>query len=259
MRNYFYGVFIVRGFRFILVLLILGGVGFYKGVQELNVRLASGRTPLNVELLELESGMIPETYFLEIGSHWAVYDALIYSYNEGQRNDSSDELKLNYAFYPVISDQHPYNVAIDKLLEEYGNNVPEKLIPEFRNFTVLVKTKRFKTVGDIPANWDYMESIEGLVINRLGKLESDEKALILDIFPALDLDTVLILEEGRSVSSIGLLILYFAGGGLFILGGLFLIFNKVRQAKTLKASKASENQSSKPETTDGDEFHNTIS
>lgn len=222
-----------KGFRLILLLLVLGVMGFVKGVQELKLTLSAGTEPEAVKLLALEKGDIPDSPSLSIGEHWAVYSSLIYTYDEkilgSNEHDSATE--INYAYYPIISDDHPYNKAVDKLIEKYGDEIPEGLYPEFREFTVLVKTTRFETLGDVPDFWDFNESVQGLVINSIGKLDGDERDLLKEMFPYMNIDEVLILEEGRSLSPVGMFILYFGGGFVILALGVLLIIRKILEAK----------------------------
>lgn len=85
------------------------------------------------------------------------------------------------------------------------------------DFTVLVKTKRFSTIGAIPEQFSLEDQVQGLVVNQIASLKDDEKNLITSQFPAVNIDKVLILDDGRRPSVlIGLAMLL---GGLVLSGG----------------------------------------
>ena len=87
--------------------------------------------------------------------------------------------------------------------------------PTIKEFKVLVKTNKFKTIGGIPDDFPLEPSLQGLVINRIHSLGKDEKNLIQQSFPQLDLTKVLILEEGRKPTS-SLLALGMVLGGIVV-------------------------------------------
>jgi hypothetical protein len=206
-------------FRLKLAMAIIGGVMVFYGFQEYRVSSGSSSTAESVNLAELEGGTELDNTYIKVGPHLAFYDGSIYVYesSEYSNGEPGPSSKVNYTYYPIISLEHSFNVGLDEIAEKYGDNVPENVkIPDLNTFSILVKTKRFSTIGAIP---DYIEKeldIRGLVINRIHSLKSDEKRLINETFPTIDTNKILILEEGRRPSS------FVFWGGL-ILGGLALI------------------------------------
>ena len=68
--------------------------------------------------------------------------------------------------------------------------------------------------------------MQGLVVNRIEELGSEEKDLLRQDYPGLDFNKCLILEEGRQPSEFGAVFLM-GGGGLALLlgGGWLLLYN----------------------------------
>ena len=132
---------------------------------------------------------------------------------------------MNFAYYPIISDSHPFFMKLTLLVAQYGDidRIPDKAFPNVDNFTVLIKTERFDTVGSIPKDWKEEKSVTGLVINKIKKLDGKERELMNQSFPKVDLDKVLILEEGRtptsSVAALGMIV----GGVVLIIAGLLML------------------------------------
>lgn len=209
-------------FRIKLAVLFGGAALAWMGYQEFVLSQGASTEPTVVDLHDLENGASIDNPHLAIGPHWVVSDGCIFEYESddflysGYQNDT----RLNYAYFPIISEQHPYNVAIDALAQKYGSYeaIPDEEWPPFGNFRVLVKTRQYDTYGDLPDYWLDNPSVTGLVINRISQLDEEEAALILAGFPDLDLEQVLILEEGRSprgpLTGLGMI-----GGGVLLFGG----------------------------------------
>jgi hypothetical protein len=99
--------------------------------------------------------------------------------------------------------------------------VPEGVTtPDIGTFAVLVKTKRFGTIGGIPDDLDRSEGVTGMVVNKVSSLGTDEANLVRQNFPSIDLNKVLILEEGRRPSPIILSFGMMLGGAVLSVGAL---------------------------------------
>jgi hypothetical protein len=214
----------------IAVLLIVGG-GFlsFMGGQEFLVGHGASSEPVAVELARLEAGEAPPNNHLLVGEHVALYPACVYSYQTKKRaaGDPAPSAKVNYCFYPIISGEHEFIRALGELDEKYHglDNVPANIPgPEIRQFAILVKTRQFKTIGAIPGDINTAPSVQGLVINQIDSLDGEEARLIKESFPNLDVDKVLILEEGRRPASLFKSLGMMAGGVALALGGLGLLF-----------------------------------
>lgn len=214
----------------IAVLLIVGG-GFlsFVGGQEFLVGRGASSKPVAVDLARLEAGEAAPNNHLRVGEHIALYPACVYSYQTTKHaaGDPSPSAKVNYCFYPIISREHEFIRDLSELNAKYHGmgNVPDNIpAPEIRQFAILVKTRQFKTIGAIPGDIDTADSVEGLVVNQIDSLDGEEEKLIKESFPNLDVDRVLILEEGRRPASLVKSLGMMAGGVALVLGGLGLLF-----------------------------------
>jgi len=153
--------------------------------------------PVAVELADLESGKeTGENAHIKVGAHYPAYFELIYY---GPENNPE---KIDYSYYPILSKNHTFVAALGALYEKYPEgDFSESEMPSVGDFKVLVKTKAFKKVDDIPGGFDSVESIEGLIVNRIDKLKPDEQDLLKQSFPSFDPDKILILEVGRKPAS----------------------------------------------------------
>ncbi len=219
-------------FRVKIALLVIGGILAFFGFQEFRLSSGASGEPISADMAAAEAGTEPSNTHVVFGAHSAIYGASIYEYTQSKYDSSEPgpSTKVTHAYYPVISTKHPFNVAWDELAEKYGSfdDVPEtETFPDLTTFTVLVKTKRFDTIGSIPDGIIDEQSVQGLLINRISGLDNEEENLIKQSFPQVDVDKVLILEEGRKPSgilkSLGMLLgglaLAVVGVGLFFIGG----------------------------------------
>lgn len=200
--------------RVALAMVIGGGFLGYYGYQEYQVGAGASSEAVHVALADLESGATPPDTHLQIGDHWAIYPSWV-----GWGSQDSDQ--LDYIYYPIVSEGHAYNQAWDRLLDRYGDSeIPESQLPRLTSLGVLVKTDRYKREGDVPAQWQEVPSITGLLVHEIDGLKSDEERLLNQNYPGLDLSHVMILEEGRepksAMSAVGLIL----GGAALILFGM---------------------------------------
>lgn len=176
-------------------LVVGGGIVGYLGYQEYQVGADASPTAVHCDLEDLENGSEPPDNHLQIREHWAIYPAWV-----GWGDTQSD--RLDYVYYPIVSETHPYNQAWDDLLARYGDaEIPENLHPQLTSLAVLVKTERFQREGEIPMEWQKVPSITGLLVQDIETLKNDEAQAIQQNFPGLSLANVMILEEGRQPKS----------------------------------------------------------
>ena len=213
--------------------LVLIGVGIalgFIGYQEYTVSQKASFPAAKVELQSIEDSAELSNNFIRIGSHWAVYPGSIYEYemDKYETGEPDDKTKVNFTYYPIVSESHPYVIQLSELFDRYGDeaSIPENEWPEFEQFSVLVKSKRFKTIGSIPLEWMDESSLEGLVINKIKTLTTEEASLLRESFPQIDLNKVLIVEDGRKPSSQAKSIGMLGGGSFLCLLGLFLLFKR---------------------------------
>jgi hypothetical protein len=220
------------------ILFLLAAFPTVFAITEWRVGSTSTAEPLPVELAKLESGSVPENNHLKIGPHTACYFATVYTYTTSKktRQRPNANTKVDYSFYPILSPAHPYVKQIQKLETKYGDldKVPDEEFPDLSDFKVLVKTTRFRKVGDIPDDGLHTEgAVQGLVINRISSLNSEEQNLIKRDFPDIDFNKILILDEGRRPSS-GLFSLFLGCCSVpfwFSMAGLFVLWVFCRVVK----------------------------
>ncbi|HOX06172.1 MAG TPA: hypothetical protein PK280_07205 [Planctomycetota bacterium] len=192
--------------RIWLGMAVVGVIVLVYGFNEARVSFGASSKPQEVALADLEAGKAVDNTHLLIGKHVAIFTETIFQYEVRKHGPSTvtPSTRVDFAYYPIISPDHPYVRKCDEVLKKYGgpDKVPEKEWPSIGSFAVLVKTSGFATVGNIPTSDAKYDRVQGTVINRIKKLEGQEAELLHGSFPQVNLDKVLILESGRTPTSI---------------------------------------------------------
>lgn len=238
--------------RLCLGLAIFGGIIVYWGVQEFRVSSGTSATAVAAELADLEQGGKLPNKHIKLGEHIALYGEIVYEYSQSKYSSAAptNTTKVNTSYYPVISTSNDFVVKIDELFEKHEGNIPaETPIPTVNNFAVLVKTNRFKKVGDIPPHYMQSESdLKGLVINDIKSLSKEEAKYIKQGFPRLDVNKVFILEDGRQPASYFKSFGMMGGGVLMCLVGLgFLVYSVSSDSEDNVGSESEDNIGSESE------------
>jgi hypothetical protein len=175
------------------------------GYAESQVGGKASAEPVAVDLAKLEAGQKATDNHIQIGPHYAIYDSSMYLLKQkkkGRFGRAQDTDKIENVYYPIVSADNPEAKELERLEKQFGdlNDVPDNIdLPVPKKFVILVKTRRFKTVDDIPLVFFRKEnSIRGLVINEITSLTREEKNMIKEDFPDINFKDILILEEGRT-------------------------------------------------------------
>jgi hypothetical protein len=228
--------------KFIIMFFAL--VVAYIGFQELTLFMNAPDKPVSVALKDFEGKGEAPANWLTLSVGMASYDNMVYSY---MGDDNDPNATIIYSYYAVVSKDHPYTkerIAFGDKYEE-GDDIPESAYPTLNNFTVLVKTDKWKTVRALPDDYGLDLTIKGMIINDLDPIESDEEGLLKSSFPGLDLDKVLILEEGRDPGNLGTPLLMIIGGllvFLFPLRGFIFKGKKETETETETATVAARDE-----------------
>jgi hypothetical protein len=210
------------------VLLLLGLLAGFAGCgltawgwAQQRVSGKASTQPVVVDLAKLEArdkkGDLDN--HLQIGPHYAFYYSCVFATKQKKQGRGRwvDTDKVDFLFYPIVSLDNPEVRELERLEKEFGglDKVPDVVdLPQPKNFAVLVKTRRFKKVDDIPReDFRKEELIRGLVVNEITSLTREEKALLKEDFPDIDFKNVIILEDGRSPVSSGVSVSAMVGGG----------------------------------------------
>lgn len=185
--------------------LVLGGVFLIIfGVRDAWLNSSASSTPVPVDLAALENGGKVENENVVIGPHVALFPYYVF---ETPSDSDYGDLPVNYCVYPIISIS---GGELERMAKHEGPD-----LPPLGNVAVLVKSKKYKRTSEIPESIEPRDSMQGLVINNINTLDNDMKDFIKKSYPNVNVDTVLVVEEGRSPNMIL--------GALMAVGGIAMI------------------------------------
>jgi hypothetical protein len=158
--------------------------------------------PVRVDLARLEAGELPENDYVEIGPHLACYAGAVFTYQvkPGQHRLPDDTVVVQ-TLYPIVSAAHPDVKELEALRQRFGNadHVPDEVPTPFPvRFTVLVRTTRFRTIGEVPKDFARSETkIRGVLSIKFSRFQREEQGLFQERFPLVDFRKVIVLDRRR--------------------------------------------------------------
>ena len=223
--------------RLLIAAVALGGFLVDHGWQEYELAQGATEEPIPVSLSEIEAGQVPSNPHLALGEHWRMYQELVYSYrtdDDTELEEQGPETKLDYSYYPILSVDNPFFREVATLEKLYGSvdAIPDDQYPQRIDFRVLVRSDEFDTVEQLPEPaWTVADGVQGMLVNKVRSLSAEERQLVGEGFPNVDLDSLLILEEGRQPSSVGTSFAFMGGGAVLALAPIvgFAIRGKSRK------------------------------
>ena len=216
----------------VMIVLVVGGIALAVfGWMEYQVSKDATSDPQRMDVAEFEKAGAIRNNHVELGPHIRFYGAAVYEAQVPTAgSEPTDSSKCNYAYIPVMDPNHPVWKRVEELQakEEAGEDVPDDAWPDITDFRILIKCKRFKTVGDIPDTVEGHGPMRGLVVSRVTSLDSDERRLLKESWPDVDFSKIVIIEEDRSPLPVTLTMAMMGGGGLLVLAplGILLVMRR---------------------------------
>ena len=213
--------------RIRLALVGVGSVLVWQGWVDYGASRSVSADPVPCDLAALEAGRSPPDEHVEFGRHLAAYGEAIYAYSghagDGD-GDPPDDTRTSYVYYPILSPEHPLYRKLEVLTGPDATPEDFAEMPTLREhgFAVLVKTRRFATVGSIPDSIEPRAGLRGLVVNRLERLDPEDVRLVEEGFPTVDAARLVVVEEDRAPASARIPLAVMGVGILFVVAGLGL-------------------------------------
>ena len=158
--------------RFVLVLIIIGAVLTFAGVQEMRLSSAAKPEPQEISCSELiENGPGDNAHVLL--KDFLITPAFVY--------ETGKSGNWKTVWVP----------AVPHTMQSVPNDV-----------RLIVKSSRIRSESELDtlANQD---KLQGLVVNKIASLGSKERKILTQNYPKTDFDKVYILEHGRQPASAG--------------------------------------------------------
>lgn len=210
---------VLSGLRVLIFFLVIGGAAFMYGWNERSLASKAGSAPVAMDVADLEARGMPDKIYGTLGEHEPLYEQLIYSHDEKDKNS------VDYCFYPIVSKKQ-VRATLEELAAKHKGGIDEVTNEEFYRavpIKVIIKTKRYHNLDEIKREVESEKfptgNIGGMIVNDVTSLTSQEENMLKSDCPKFD-KTTLIFEQGRSPSSGGLAYGAMAGGAALIVLGL---------------------------------------
>ena len=223
--------------RIVILMMVGGGALAFFGFQEFRISSGSTTKPQDVSLVEIERGNRPTNNHLRLGPHYAVLGGAVYEYEADKYSQQeTPSSKVNEAYYAVYSLESPFGRGMQALLKKYGpysnwpEDIPEAEQVDLAGLSMVIKTKRFRTIGSIPEDIRELKSVTGMIINDIESMDKESKDLLSQSFgnQLENIDNLLIIEEGRTPTSSVLAMAMMGGGALLIIAPIVFLIRKNR-------------------------------
>lgn len=207
---------------------MLGCFIAFWGFNESKLNSNITKDPQEITMAELEKGDYQGSNHVRITDFSYLYYLLVYEARIGKNEkEPKASSKVTYAYFPIISKESKFLGELNEFISQAQQGNTEIAEPKLSNYTVLVKSSKYETLGALPDGFEVSkEPVQGVFINKISSLDQEEKDLLLESCPGIDLDSVLILEEGRTPSSAGKAYGALVGGVLLALLSVLWFFKK---------------------------------
>lgn len=193
--------------RLKLVVLGVGAFLAWMGYQEWKLGSVAASAPQGITCAELEASGPGDNAHVLLSDFLLSEQAFVY---EGYENSS----RWNKIWIPAVPLGGAYHQQLLQYVDASGRFTTDDL-PLPTSFRVIVKSSRIHDEQQL-ATVAGADTLQGLIVNEVESLGSDERRLLAQSYPGIDLDSVYILEHGREPSGRGKT-LGFVGSGVVLM------------------------------------------
>lgn len=196
--------------RLIIALLVIGCMVAYFGFREFQLGQAASPNAKHISCAELGSKGPGDNAHVLLENHVLCQSGFVYESKNGNASE-----RWTTIWIPAVPIDGEYVQEIKRLME-VSNGKRAGSLPLPKDVHVLIKSKRVHDQSDLD-RLDNQDTIQGVVINKIDSIGSQEKKLLSEQYPGIDFDKCWIIEHGREPSgpakSFGMM-----GGGAALAG-----------------------------------------
>lgn len=216
--------------RFGLVLAVIGVVVAYIGFEESRLAAVADVEPLEVTCLQLETEGYGDNAHVVIRDFVPSLHGFVY-----ETSDNAD--RWDRVWLPLLSSESEYLQRLQELADTYGVfDVPKEefeRLSEAAEFRVLLKSTALRSEAAVDQFGGPGETVRGLIVNAVESLGSDERRLLTESYPNVDIDQVFIVEHNRSPRAQTDIMYFWAGSALLLFLGIGMIVRHRRAKKVI--------------------------
>ncbi len=187
-------------------MILIAGIGLLVlGVKECRLAGSAKGDPQTITCAQLGENGPGDNVHIVMSDFILLEQSYIYAERYGSWTE---------VWIPAVPLDGAYHAEVRARIEKDGDNAT---MPPVKDLRVLVKLADAKDEADV-ATAGQKETLQGMVINDVDSLESDERKLLKESYPGIDFDNCWILETGREPGGLGKIILMILGGLVLSLG-----------------------------------------
>jgi hypothetical protein len=199
--------------RFILALVVLGGTLVFFTVQDMRLRATAKDEPTNVTCAELETNGPGDN------AHIVLQEFLLCDFAYVYEETSPGNWKN--VWVPAVPIGGQYHQELLSKVDGEGKLLGDMPMPS--NIKVIVKSNAVSNEGEL-TQLASQETLQGMVVNLISSLGSEETKLLKESYPAVDFDSCYIVEVGRTPAGTGKLMATGLGGlAMMAIGGVMFL------------------------------------
>ena len=198
----------------IIVLIVAGGVLLFMGFREFRMMQAAAAEPQTISCSELEKNGPGDNSHVIMEDFILLEQAFVYA----AATDSNTWTKL---YIPALPIGGAYHMQLLSMRDENGQLPENTPMPE--NIGIIVKTEHISGEDELTTLAE-ADTLQGLVINTIKSLGSEEKRLLEQSYPGVDFEACLIIEHKRQPPSMGKVAALGGGGIALLFAGLGALF-----------------------------------
>ncbi len=196
--------------RFKFALIAIGGVLAFLGYKEMSLSSQAKPEAQTLSVDELAASGYGEN------AHVELKDFILCGWSFVYREGSGGEA-YNTVWIPIVSMNDPEVVEVAMQME----NDSSIETPAINSAPVIFKSSHIPD-DDAMMRVADQQTVQGLIVNEIASISGEERKLLKEAYPNLDIDSAYILEHNRKPKGAGGTFGMMAGGGVLILLGIGL-------------------------------------
>ncbi len=196
--------------RLKIAMIVIGGVIGFLGFQEWQLRTVAKDQAQSITASQLAARGPGNNAHIILTDFFPSPGACVY---ESKRQGGP----WTKVWVPIVAMDSSY---VQELLRKFPNGNVNGPVPTPTDVRIILKTTKAKDEHELASLFEREGQLHGMVINKIESLGSDEKRLLSESYPGIDISRCYIVDHDRSPAGTGKVLGLLGGGGFLVLGGV---------------------------------------
>ncbi len=204
-------------FRMKILLIVLGGFATYWGATESWLALHCSQKPQTIRCIDLINNGHGDNAHVVLADFIACTNYFVY---EAASNRPGYSGPYQEVYLPCLELDGPWHQQCLAAVEKHGDDAE---LPAPKDIRLILKLTDVKNDDRLCYQVD-QDTLQGLIVNSVEGLDSEERKLLRQGYPNINLSKCLILQVGRKPRSLAVPVLALLGGvAMVVTGGVWLL------------------------------------